>query len=391
MRTIFYTALIFIAISSCKSIETMVEKGEYNKALDYAANKLAGEKNKKTKYVKGLEKAYAELNKRDVMRIEALLKADNLDKWENIYDVYARLERRQAIVSPLIPLVSADGYIANLSLSNYLDKKTEARDNTLSVYYHKAAELLLTADKYNDKSLAREAYDYFSKLGRFNKNYKDSETLMYHAKDLGTVHIAIDVKNDNTSTFHNVMADKISNLRLERLNSTWEEFHFMDKKKNYDKYVVIQFDAIDLGLEKEQVNNYEMSALVEDGIEYIYDHKGNIRKDSLGQKITIPRKVITKAWVSEIFRKKESSASAKVLLYNETKSLPVQNLPLKVYHNFKDSAVRFTGDKRALNMDICNKLDNYIADFPSNYDTATILSENMVNVVEEAIRKLRIV
>ena len=31
---------------SCKSIETMVEKGEYEKAFNYAVDKLAGEKQK---------------------------------------------------------------------------------------------------------------------------------------------------------------------------------------------------------------------------------------------------------------------------------------------------------------------------------------------------------
>lgn len=391
MRTIIYTIIILLSVSSCKSIESMVEKGEYDKALYYAADKLAGEKHKKTKYVKALEKAYAELNSKDIQRIDALMRSGSIDRWENIYDVYVRLERRQNVVTPLMPLVSEDGYIAEFSVANYGEKKAMAIDKTLDSYYTKASELLTIAERSHNKSTAREAYFYFDKLGRFNSDYKNAVELQYQAKELGTVHIAIDVKNEKSTMFHNVMADKIGNIRLERMNSTWEQFYFFDKNKTYDKYVVIQFDEVDMGQEKEQVNNYEMSAMVEDGIEYLYDAKGNIRKDSLGQKITVPRKIITKAWVSEVFRKKESSATAKVLLYNESKSLPVQNLPVTVYHNFSDSAVRFTGDKRALNTDLCNRLDNYIADFPSNYDAANILSENMVSAVEEAIRKLRIV
>lgn len=49
-------------LASCKSVEKMVEKGEYDKAFNYAISKLEGEKNKKTEYVEALEKAYSKLN-----------------------------------------------------------------------------------------------------------------------------------------------------------------------------------------------------------------------------------------------------------------------------------------------------------------------------------------
>jgi hypothetical protein len=69
MRTLLYTLIFTLALVSCKSIETMVEKGEYEKAFSHAVDKLAGEKNKKTKYVKGLEKAYIELNSKDLKKL----------------------------------------------------------------------------------------------------------------------------------------------------------------------------------------------------------------------------------------------------------------------------------------------------------------------------------
>jgi hypothetical protein len=391
MRTIIYTIAILLSVSSCKSIDKMVEKGEYDKALVYAANQLAGEKNKKTKYVKGLETAYYELNQKDFNRIDALLKSSNLEKWESIYDVYTRIEKRQSVVAPLIPLVSKDGYMANLVVKNYTNEKSEAANNTLEAYYNKAKEVLDLAVRNNNKLYARDAYQYFQKLEKFNSNYKDSEMLSYKALDLGIVHVAIDVKNEKSTVFHTVVNDKVGTINLSSLNSTWEKYYFIDKSKTYDKYVVVDFDEVDMGQEKESVNNYEMSALVEDGIEYVYDEKGKVRVDSSGQKITVPRKVITKAWVSEIFRNKDSRATAKVLLYDEAKSLPVQNLPVTVYFNFNDSAIRFTGDRRALNTDLCGRLDDYISDFPSNYDAANVLSNNMVNAIEDAIRRLRIV
>ena len=97
---------------------------------------------------------------------------------------------------------------------------------------------------------------------------------------------------------------------------------------------------------------------------------------------------MTKTWVSEIFREKYSKLDAKVLVYRELKSLPVSNVPVTVHHEFKDSAVRYTGDKRALNNDLMKRLDNYIEGFPSDRDAAEFLGTYMANAIESAIRNL---
>ncbi|MBK7790373.1 MAG: hypothetical protein IPJ54_17740 [Saprospiraceae bacterium] len=46
MRTLLYTVIFTLTLVSCKSIETMVEKGEYEKAFSHAVDKLAGKKTK---------------------------------------------------------------------------------------------------------------------------------------------------------------------------------------------------------------------------------------------------------------------------------------------------------------------------------------------------------
>ena len=62
MKTVFYTFVLLAGLSSCKSVGKMVEKGEYDKAFNYAISKLEGEKNKKTEYVKALEKAFSKIH-----------------------------------------------------------------------------------------------------------------------------------------------------------------------------------------------------------------------------------------------------------------------------------------------------------------------------------------
>ena len=376
---------------ACKSIETMVEKGEYEKAFNYAVDKLAGEKNKKTKYVKGLEKAYRELNEKDLKKIAALERSTSVSKWEEIYDVYGRMMSRRDKASALVPLVSEDGYEALMDVSDLSAYKLDAREKALEAYYIKGKETLVEAKTYHDKILAREAKKWLDKTDRFTSSYKDVSILKREAMDLGIVNVAIDVKWDKNANLSKLIYDKLAAIRLDRLGNEWERFYLMEKDKNYDSYIVVDFLNPEFGAERENVNNYEMVAMVEDGIEYLYDDKGKIVKDSLGNKITVPRKVLTKAWVSEIFREKFSRLEAKVLIYKELKSLPVSNVPITVYHEFKDSAVHFTGDRRALNNDVINRLDNSIANFPTDRDAAEILGVNMVNAVESAIRNFNMV
>ncbi|MFM2392564.1 MAG: hypothetical protein RLZZ546_541, partial [Bacteroidota bacterium] len=363
-------------------------KGEYEKAFSYAIEKIAGKKDKKTKYVKAIEKAYSVLNSRDLDRIAELNASNHSDKYDKLYHLYVSLENRQERVKGIIPLISEDGYVAELSIENYSILKADVVTKAKETYYSRGLELLEKGK--SDKNHAKSAYYAFTKIDQYDKYYKNIIELKSEALYYGTTHIAIDIKDSDREDATYSLNRKLQFLNLDKLNSKWEKYYFIDRKKSYDKYVVIEIDDLEFGFEKEKVNNYEMTALVEEGIEYVYDTKGNVVKDSLGNKISVPKKVLKKAWVSEIFREKTSRANAKVLLYHEAKSLPAQNIPVTVYHNFADSAIRFTGDRRALSHDVCNRLDDYIQDFPTFHESIDLLGSNMLNAIESAISKLNL-
>jgi hypothetical protein len=297
---------------------------------------------------------------------------------------------RRDKAAALVPLVSEDGYEANLDVADLSTFRLDARDNALEAYYSKGLDMLNTARNNRDKELARDAKLWLEKTERFTASYKDVSLLKREALELGIMHIAIDIKWDKSSEITKTIYDKVVALRLEKLGNEWERYYLFNKNIEYDRYIVVELGNYDFGAERENVNNYEMVAMVEDGLEYLYDDKGKIVKDSLGNKITIPRKVLTKAWVSEIYREKHSNMEARVLLYDELKSLPVVNTPVNVYHEFKDSAISYTGDKRALNKEVLNRLDSHIANFPTDRDAAEILGNYLASGVENAIRKLNI-
>lgn len=387
MKAILYTLLTLSLITSCKSIDKMVEKGEYDKAFEYAIDKLAGEKNKETKYVKGLEKAYRELNNKDYDRVYFLSKSNRISKWEEVYEVYTKIERRTDKLRPLLPLVSKDGYEADFDIYSLADKKIEAANASVELYYNEGLKNMDAYYKSGLKVKARDAYFLFEKTKRFNPSYKDVSELMDKAEILGTTFVSVDFKSDLPNTLYSeMMENKFAELRLSRLDSKWERYSFFDKNRTYDKYVVISFEDIYFDKEKELNNNYKFSEVIEDGFENVYDKNGKVVVDSLGKAILIPRKVTVHAWVSEIFREKKSNAKVNVLVYNEVKANPSSNIPITAYHEFKDSAIRFTGDKRALNTDFRNRIDDSILNFPSDFEIAEVLSYNLLTNVENVIK-----
>lgn len=74
MKTILYTtiSIFFLITTACKSVDKLVDQGRYDEAIVLATKKLAGKKNKKTKHVRALEKAFAKVNERDLLHITHL-------------------------------------------------------------------------------------------------------------------------------------------------------------------------------------------------------------------------------------------------------------------------------------------------------------------------------
>ena len=117
MKKFVYMILAVFSIIACsKSITKMVEKGEYDKAFNYAIKKLAGEKNKKTEYVKALENTYVKLNSTTLKEIDKLNASARPENWPKVLQLYTSIENRQDKLEPLLPLVSENGYKATFEI-----------------------------------------------------------------------------------------------------------------------------------------------------------------------------------------------------------------------------------------------------------------------------------
>lgn len=385
MKTIFYTFVLLAGLSSCKSVEKMVEKGEYDKAFNFAISKLEGEKNKKTAYVKALEKAYAKLNSNSLREIEKLNPEVKPENWSRVLSLYSNIENRQEALDPLLPLKSEDGYVASFDMNTYRNEIINAEDNTCLYYYTNAKNLISKAEKSGQKLYARDAYDELKKIERYKTYYKDSEHLKEEALELGLTHIYVDIFNDLRDFHSNSIEKELLALNISKLDNLWNEYSIgPEGEKNPDFVVVIELNDINFSPERERVNSYtEFREIL------IKKDKVKEMRDSV--EVWVEKEVYEKvrADITEVFREKKSELHGKLRILNASTKESVKNVPINVYHDFTGYGCKFVGDERAVTEESRKKMDGYIEYFPSDFDMANDLTGAFKNTVLNEIRKVK--
>ena len=391
MKTLLYTLILFTSIGSCRKLEKMVERGEYNNAIVYATEKLAGKKKKKTRHVEALEEAFFKITERDLEQISYLNAVENPENWDEIIDLAEEMQYRQDRIKPFLPLVSKDGYEANFDMVDTYKIKTEAIAGAAAYHYEKGLELLDYARADNDPYVARKAYNSLGMALSYKADYKESHTLRREAKELGIINILVDVVNEIPSLLPAYTSEELLLIDLSRTNNLWRKFHLSEASDIEMDYVaLLELNHIDLGPEKETISYHTDKTKIKDGWEYAKDNKGRAIIDSSGNKVKIDKFRILTAEVKEVYRKKWAEVGGSIkLLEKETEDM-VSHKHLRAEAIFEDYATSYRGDKRAVCRKDHPRLRNYSEPFPEDLelinDATNYLKEDFI----QALNNLRI-
>jgi len=72
MRNALYILTATLLLTSCRSLNKMIERGDYESAINLAERRLQGDKKKSTKNIKYLEEAYQKLLTEDMRTVQYL-------------------------------------------------------------------------------------------------------------------------------------------------------------------------------------------------------------------------------------------------------------------------------------------------------------------------------
>ena len=385
--TLFFVSFLF---NACHTAQKYVESGNYDGAIHYCVQKLRGKAKKKTELVQGLELAFQKAQARDLLIARRLADESRPENWEKVNALHRKIRDRQNKITPLLPLVSKDGYRARFELISIEKLEAESREKAAGYLYTRAEELLGQADR-GDRQAARDAYYALENLERkYYRDYKNKDQLMQEARTLGTTHILFEVKNQSDQLLPRAFQDRVLSLGTYDLNSEWKSFHFKPEPNvPIDYRVVFNIRRVDISPERISERVYTDEKEIEDGWEYVLDDRGNVKKDTAGNDIKVPRYVRIRANVLESHQTKAARLSGTLEVIDAVRNVRLDSREMSTEILFEHYASTFNGDPRALSPASRNCIGNRPVPFPADEDMLVQAADRLKPELRDELRRNR--
>lgn len=377
---LFSVAIFTLALTSCTSVETLVESGNYEETIRLAQKRLTGKQKKNPKFVLALETAFNRVTEQDMLRARRKAESGRPD-WAEIQSIYKRIRRRQDALSPLLPIVDKRGYQAEFRFARVDNLIVETGDKAAAQIYAEASDLMTLA-RTGDKAAGRSAFSVFDRLQNYRLNYRDANALQAEARELGKVYVSVEMVNRSGGFLPAGFEQELLRPDGRNLDDNWRFYDFKAVPgKAYDYNARILIDDIQVSPERITERRYIDEQEVTDGTEYVLDANGNVAKDTLGNDITRPRRIIVRADVIEVLQSKTAIVSGSLVLYDNRERRVVDEDRVTAEARFENYASTFRGDRRALSRETRRYLGSRPVNFPSNealiLDAADVLKPQL--------------
>ena len=391
IATPFFVFFLLMTFISCTSIEKLVDSGQYDKAIYISTNKLSGAKVKKVEYVKGLETAFKKATDRDMAFVGKLKNEGNPESWETILSVYATISNRQESIRPLLPLTDENGKKANFLFVNTNDLEKEAKEQTINFLYSSAKDFLQEARSTKDRIPARKAYDALLRLKNYSSRFMDVPQLEREARELGTTKILVNVQNYSQAVFPAGLEDEILRLGFRDLDREWQKFDaYPERNREYDLGITLILSNVQVSPGAVSEKSFSEKKEIPDGFQYVLDEKGNVKKDTAGNDIKLPKNKVIEAQILEVFQSKSAGLSGRLEVIDlHTKGVR-ESRDINAVAFFENRAASFKGDERALTEDTKKRLGNRPAVFPTDAILLLEAARKLRPLVISELRKIRI-
>jgi len=376
-------SIFIFACGSSKRIQKELSYGNYDNAINASLKKLQANKHKKSKadYKLLLNDAYKKAVSKDTQRIAYLKQNNNPADYETVYKLYKTLHDRQEKIKPILPL-SLNGKEILFDFKNYNTEIIKAKENFVS-YLYKNANVLLNS---NSKIDNRKAFNDLKYVDQLMPNYKNTKQLKELAYEKGTDYVIVAMVNKTEQVIPQRLEDDLLNFNTYGLDDFWTVYHnniHPNKKYNFAINLILR----NISISPEQIKEREIikEKQIKDGWKHAVDKNGNFLKDSLGNKIKVDKFKNIRCVYNETRQFKVSSISCIVEFKNLDSRQLIESFPLQSEYLFEHFYATSRGDRRALNQDLMDYLDNRAVPFPSNeqmvYDTGEDLKLQLKRII----------
>lgn len=380
MKRVLYVLIISVVLSSCVSSTKMLQRGQYDGAINKSVSKLMSDPSN-AKELNVLNQSYKLANQKDKDRIDQLQLSGQPDRWDNIFACYNAMNSRQEVVSRLQQtILTAIGY----KYINYNNAIAEAKNKAADYYYVHSKTLLDKKDKYS----ARQAYDELQRVKSYFPNYKDVDALINQAYEAGVSYVLFKMMNNSQSILPVDFERDLLKTSLANLNQKWLVFHSQPITDFYYDYsIIVNIKVIDISPESQNQSNFTETREVQDGFQYKLDANGNVIKDVNGNDIKIPKFVTHYCTITEVKQYKSSVIAGTIDFWENQSKQIIKTEPIRSEFVFKNFYATASGDVNVLRPESRKKLDSQYLPFPENGNMIMSTGNILKGIVKDIIRR----
>ncbi|PKA84597.1 hypothetical protein ATE92_2795 [Ulvibacter sp. MAR_2010_11] len=363
--TLFSLVLLLVACNSVKRNQKLLAKGDYDKAIDLAVKKIQKDKNsdKNDAHIVLLEEAFKKAAEDDTRRITFLKKENNPSGTREIYHLYRDLEYRQDLIRPLLPLYSSSlGRTASFKLVDYTGDLIASK-KAFTEYLYTEANRYMTRQTTADY---RTAYNIYCEIDELQPNYKDVKKKKDDAHFFGTDFIFVTLNNRSGQMIPFRLERELLDFNTYGLDDFWTEYH-AERQQNIQYNYGISLNFRDIGMSPERISEKEVlrKKTIKTGWDYKRDRNGAIVNDSLGNPIKIDKFETVTARLHITEQTKSVLVAGNVVYRDLIARRDLNNYPLSSEFIFENVFATYHGDKRALDPEDWNWVNNRYVHFPS--------------------------
>lgn len=383
MKKAITILLVTMIAVSCASSQKMLQRGQYDMAIDRASEKLM-KKPGKDKQLAVLKEAYELANTFDQERIDFLELEGLEESWVEIYQLYEQMNRRQNKVRRLPSQIRNQ-----FTFVNYDQQIVNSKAAAAEVSYRRGEQFLSQGDKLG----GRQAFTEFEQADIIYPGYKDVLQKMTLAEELGRNNALFLIENNSGIAVPEFFDSEIKKITLKELNTLWLNFDtYENENLDYDYFIILNISEISFSPETLDRRTFTEAREIQDGMKYSLDDDGNVRKDSTGNDIRVPNMITVSAQVTETTQMKSAIVGGSLNVYELKTDQLVKTDNISVEAVFRHKFGEFTGDRRALSDELRAVMQGKEVPFLSNeqmmMDAAQLLKERSKAIVSRNRRVL---
>ncbi len=354
MKNILIILLIVSGLFACKSSSKQLEKGDYDAAMQKSAKKIKKDASK-FEEVDVFNNAYRMAYLKDDTEVTRLKKQGNPANWAKLVTILSRMNRRQELARSLPPVG------INYEERDFYTEIDNAKLKAAEYAYAKGEELLAA----NDKLKARKAHARFKEAKGFSSNFKDVDNKIDESRFKGITNVFFTIEENADVVAPKQLIEELQIIEVNDLDHGWLNYdNHIDSNLTYHYSVILSMREILVSPEEVKEDASIESKEVEDGFTYVFDENGNVKKDSLGNDIKLPKYKTIRCKVKRVHQRKTARIAGSINYYDNINNKLMKKEPIASDALFEHFYAMANGDFAALSSKTLQEIKSEPVPFP---------------------------